>query len=123
MDNQRLGLVMFLVFLSTIGLLILTYVGLFPFYFLQGLIFPLFVSVVFAFFPISMVAYFKDFPRMYLYAIFTGITIFFKLAFESISMIVALTLGGMMCLIGVIFLIKFIKKYTISEGISDGKKE
>jgi hypothetical protein len=96
--------------------LILTPMGVFELIPLEGLMVPLFLGL-FISIPLFIVAYFLDFSRLYVYSIFFGLglllsDLLFPLVGTPFDFLLSFGLPGIMItLIGVYFLISFIKKY------------
>ena len=96
--------------------LILTQLGLFELIPLEGLMMPLILGL-FISIPLSIVAYFLDFSRLYVYSIFFGLgfllsDLFFPLVGTPFDFLLSFGLPGIVItLIGVYLFISFIKKY------------
>jgi hypothetical protein len=77
----------------------------------------LIIGFVVIWLPLSVLAFILKFSRLYIYAIMGGISfflteIFFPLVGEPLDTILSFgIIGGIIFIIGIIFLIKFIKKY------------
>jgi len=95
---------------------ILTPLGLFELIPLEGLMVPL-VLGLFITIPLSIVAYFLDFSRLYVYSIFFGLGYFlsellFPLVGTPLDSLLSFGVPGtVITLIGLYFLISFLKKY------------
>jgi len=82
------------------------------------------LMAVFIGFPFGVVAYFMDFHRLYIYAIFGSLGFFFTEILEifmrpPFSLILTFgTIGGSILVTGIIFLIKFLREYSIPEKLS-----
>ena len=96
--------------------LILTQLGLFELIPLEGLMVPLFFGL-FISIPLSIVAYFLDFSRLYVYAIIFGLgyllsELFYPIVGAPLDSFLSFGVPGIIItLIGVYFLISFLKKY------------
>ena len=95
---------------------IVTPLGLFELFPLQGLMVPLILGL-FITIPLSIVAYFLDYSRLYVYSIFFGLGYFlsdllFPLVGSPLDSILSFGVPGIVItLIGLYFLISFLKKY------------
>jgi len=80
----------------------------------------LILGILFTTIPISLVAYFLDFPRFYIIAVQFGITFFLIEVFsmftlEPFNLILVFALNGSIMIgMGIYFFIKFLKKYPLS---------
>jgi len=96
--------------------LILTQLGLFELIPLEGLMFPLILGLLISI-PLSIVAYFLDFNRLYVYSIFFGLgyflsELFYPLVGAPLDSFLSFGVPGIVItLIGIYFFISFIKKY------------
>ena len=103
-------------------LLVLPYTGLFQGISVGGLLFPLLISTVFIWFPLSLVAFFIKFNRMYVYAIIGGLAFFFSDVLRDFvpylisSCIIFGISGGIILIIGLRIFLKFLKKYPKEGG-------
>ena len=103
-------------------LLVLPYTGLFQGISVGGLLFPLLISTVFIWFPLSLVAFFIKFNRMYVYAIIGGLAFFFSDVLRDFvpylisSCIIFGISGGIILIIGLQIFLKFLKKYPKEGG-------
>lgn len=96
--------------------LILTQLGLFELIPLEGLMMPLILGL-FITIPLFIVAYFLDFTRLYVYSIFFGLgyllsELFYPIVGTPLDSFLSFGLPGIIItLIGVYFLISFLKKF------------
>ena len=95
---------------------VLTPLGLFELIPLEGLMVPLILGL-FITIPLSIVAYFLDFSRLYVYSIFFGLgyllsELFYPLVGTPLDFLLSFGVPGIIItLIGLYFLICFLKKY------------
>lgn len=82
--------------------------------FALSILLGLFISL-----PFGIMAYFLDFPRLYVYALLGGLGFFLIDVFElftsgPLSIILVFGfIGGSIVIVGIVFLIKFLRKYPI----------
>lgn len=95
----------------------LTFFGLLEFLSLTGSLAPLIIGLVAITFPFTIIAYFLDFNRLYIYGLIGGLTFFMSDIIYSVlgspldSIIGFGVPGGIIIFIGLSFLIKFLRKY------------
>jgi hypothetical protein len=96
---------------------ILTFFGLLDFLVLGGSLTPLLIGLIAYTFPFTIVAYFLEFNRLYIYALMGGFSFFISDIIYSIlgspldSIIGFGVPGGIIVVVGLIFFIKFLRKY------------
>jgi hypothetical protein len=96
---------------------ILTFFGLLEFLAIGGSLTPLLIGLISYTFPFTIIAYFLEFNRLYIYALMGGFSFFISDVIYSIlgspldSIIGFGVPGGIMVAVGLIFLIKFLRKY------------
>ena len=102
------GLGFVLWFLAAVKILPIQMEGL-----IIGIIFIINIVLVF-----SLMAYFLDFERLYIYAILYAIPFSVDFILNSSGIIIPLSFicSGIIIAIGIVLLIKFLKKYPISDG-------
>ena len=87
--------------------------------FALSILLGLFISL-----PFGVMAYFLDFPRLYIYALLGGLGFFLIDVFElftsgSLSIILVFgIMGGSIVIVGIVFLIKFLRKYPLPKETS-----
>ncbi len=85
--------------------------------FLDGLI----LGLLFITTPVCFAAYFLQFPRFYLYGLLVGLSFFLSDVFSIFipspfdTLIVFSLISGIMIIMGIVFLIKFLRKYPLSK--------
>jgi hypothetical protein len=98
-------------------LLLLPYIGLFQGVRIEGYFFALIISTLFIWLPLSILAFFIKFNRLYIYAIIGGIAFFISeilldyIPYFLSSCIVFGVSGGIIFSIGLRIFLKFLKKY------------
>ena len=98
-------------------LLVLPYIGLFQGVSVEGYFFALTISTLFIWLPLSIIAFFIKFNRLYIYAIIGGVAFFISDTLRSYfpyllsSFIVFGVSGGIIFAIGLRIFLKFLKKY------------
>ena len=96
---------------------ILTFFGLLDFLAMGGSLTPLLIGLIAYTFPFTIIAYFLEFNRLYIYALMGGFSFFLSDIIYSIlgspldSIIGFGVPGGIIVVIGLIFFIKFLLKY------------
>jgi hypothetical protein len=118
-QKTKKRLVYFLVANVVIGLIlmILTPLALSHILVLEGLLVPLFIGLIFISLPLSILAVFLDYRRLYIYAIifglgFTFTEVLFPLVGTPMDFIISFGLpGGIISFLGFYLLISFLKKY------------
>ncbi|MFX1495252.1 MAG: hypothetical protein ACFFBZ_13280 [Promethearchaeota archaeon] len=96
---------------------ILTFFGLLEILAIWGSLTPLLIGLISYTFPFTIIAYFLQFNRLYIYALMGGFSFFISDVIYSIlgspldSIIGFGVPGGIIVLIGLIFFIKFLRKY------------
>ena len=95
--------------------------GIFNFFNIEGIIRPLVVGLLLITVPLSLLAYFLGYQRLYIYAIFFGLGLFFSdVLYPFVGSPLDLLLGegltGIVAIIiGLAYLVKFLHKYPISK--------
>ncbi|MDX1798886.1 MAG: hypothetical protein R3255_09590 [Candidatus Lokiarchaeia archaeon] len=95
---------------------------------------PLFMALLLGLgsftFPFCVVAFFLDFTRLYFYAFLAGIGLFLTVLINPIvgspmdALLIFGSIGGLIVVIGFYYFIRFLKKYPLSNKVSNnGKKE
>ena len=103
-------------------LLVLPYLGFFQGVSLEGYSFALIISTLFICLPLSVIAFFIKFNRLYIYAIIGGLAFFISdvlrdyVPYFLCSCFVFGVSGGMIFLIGLRTFLKFLKKYPKEGG-------
>jgi hypothetical protein len=98
-------------------LLVLPYIGLFQGVSVEGYFFALIISTLFIWLPLSIIAFFIKFNRLYIYAIIGGVAFFISDTLRGYfpyllsSFIVFGVSGGIIFAIGLRIFLKFLKKY------------
>lgn len=119
--NKVLGLFMLLMVAFTIITFIFTLIGIFNIQ-LPGFLVMLLIGLLFITLPFSLIAYFIQLKRIYLYAIFGGLGLFFS---ELLTPVIPspfndiIPFGGtglIITLTGITILLKFIRKYSEKEA-------
>ncbi len=96
---------------------ILTFFGLLEILAIGGSLTPLLIGLISYTFPFTIIAYFLQFNRLYIYALMGGFSFFISDVIYSIlgspldSIIGFGIPGGIIVAVGLIFLIKFLRKY------------
>jgi len=96
---------------------ILTFFGLLEFLALAGSLTPLLLGLISYTFPFTIIAYFLDFNRLYIYALMGGFSFFISVNIYSIlgspldGIIGFGVPGGIIIAVGLILFIKFLRKY------------
>ncbi len=96
---------------------ILTFFGLLEILAIGGSLTPLLIGLISYTFPFTIIAYFLQFNRLYIYALMGGFSFFISDVIYSIlgspldSIIGFGVPGGIIVAVGLIFLIKFLRKY------------
>ncbi|MFX0019055.1 MAG: hypothetical protein ACFFAK_06865 [Promethearchaeota archaeon] len=96
---------------------ILTFFGLLEFIILAGSFTPLLIGLISYTIPFTIIAYFLEFNRLYIYALMGGFSFFISDIIYSIlgspldSIIGFGVPGGIIVVVGLIFFIKFLRKY------------
>jgi len=96
---------------------ILTFFGLLEILAIGGSLTPLLIGLISYTFPFTIIAYFLEFNRLYIYALMGGFSFFISDVIYSIlgspldSIIGFGVPGGIIVAVGLIFLIKFLRKY------------
>ncbi|MFX1590990.1 MAG: hypothetical protein ACFFC1_22875 [Promethearchaeota archaeon] len=96
---------------------ILTFFGLLDFLAIGGSLTPLLIGLIAYTFPFTIVAYFLEFNRLYIYALMGGFSFFLSDIIYSIlgspldSILGFGVPGGIIVVIGLVFLIKFLRNY------------
>jgi hypothetical protein len=124
-QTRQNKLKIFLAFNVIIGLIVflLTITDLMTPIFTLGLITPLIIGILFFTVPLTIIAYFLEFSRLFLYSIIFGFTFFlsellFPITGAPFDTVIAFVIPGfIVVLIGLIFLIKFIRKYPKPKSI------
>jgi hypothetical protein len=110
--------------INTIVLLIfflLTLAGIFQYFQFNVIIVPLLIGVCFIWFPLSVVAYFLKYNRLFLYSLLGGLSFILSellypfLGFPLNDFLLFGTSGGVIIIIGIIYFIIFLKKYPLSK--------
>ena len=103
-------------------LLLLPYIGLFHGVRVEGYFFALIISTLFIWLPLSILAFFIKFNRLYIYAIIGGVAFFISEILRDYipdflsSCIVFGVSGGIIFSIGLRIFLKFLKKYPKEGG-------
>ena len=103
-------------------LLVLPYIGLFQGVSVEGYFFALTISTLFIWLPLSIIAFFIKFNRLYIYAIIGGVAFFISEILRDYipdflsSCIVFGVSGGIIFSIGLRIFLKFLKKYPKEGG-------
>ncbi|NHJ22797.1 MAG: hypothetical protein EAX91_17770 [Candidatus Lokiarchaeota archaeon] len=119
--KRLLGFLLFNVILAVFFLFI-NLSGLFETLNIGGLTQPLLVGLLLISVPLSILAYFLEFHRLYVYAIFFGLGFFisellYPLVGSPLDIFLSLGLEGIaVILIGLIYLIKFLRKYPSTKN-------
>ncbi len=96
---------------------ILTFFGLLDFLAIGGSLTPLLIGLIAYTLPFTIIAYFLEFNRLYIYALMGGFSFFLSDIIYSIlgspldSILGFGVPGGIIVVIGLVFLIKFLRKY------------
>ena len=99
--------------LILIIILILTVNSLFQQIPLRGPMLLLVLGLLFATLPLSILAYLMQFPRLYMYGLVIGFGLFLAGIFDYSLTIISM--GIIVLIIGIIYLIKFVKKYPLPD--------
>ena len=86
---------------------------------LQSIHYPMMIIAVALFIAWSLIAYFRDFPRLYIYAFLAAISVIFtgtNVQNNPMGVFTWSLTSIVMIVIGIILLVKFIKKYPIPKG-------
>ena len=103
-------------------LLVLPYIGLFQGVLVEGFFFALIISTIFIWLPLSLIAFFIKFNRLYIYAIIGGMAFFISdilrdyVPYFLLSCIIFGISGGIIFVIGLRIFLKFLKKYPKEGG-------
>ena len=103
-------------------LLVLPYIGLFQGVLVEGFFFALIISTIFIWLPLSLIAFFIKFNRLYIYAIIGGMAFFISdilrdyVQYFLLSCIIFGISGGIIFVIGLRIFLKFLKKYPKERG-------
>ena len=113
-----------LVFLSTNALILLLFViftplGIFDLLPFEGLAIPIFIGITFITLPLSVIAYFLEFNRLFFYALVSGFSFFLtellnQLVGAPLDAILPFTfIGSLVLVIGFVYLRRFLKTYPL----------
>ncbi len=124
--KKKLMVFLISMFFLNIVLLIVPFTGLLNNLKIDAYFFALGVGLFIAV-PFSVVAYFLDFRRLYIYAIiflpsFLFIEFLYPFLGNYASLSVFLTIGGSIVAVGLRFLIKFLKNYRIPKEGADNER-
>ncbi len=95
--------------------------GIFIFFNIEGIVRPLGVGLLLITVPLSILAYFLEYHRLYFYAIFFGLGFFFSellypLLGSPLDLILSIgSIGIAVIFIGLIYFIQFLRKYPLSQ--------
>jgi len=95
--------------------------GIFDFFNIEGLARPLVIGLLLITVPLSILAYFLEYHRLYLYAIFFGLGFFFSellypLLGSPLDLFLSIgSIGIAVIFIGFVYFIQFLRKYSISQ--------
>lgn len=115
-----LGLLIFNIFLALL-FLIIDVGGIFTLFNIEGLVRPLIIGLLLITTPLSILAYFLQYYRLYPYALSFGLSFFFSellypLVGEPLDLFISQGLVGIVILIiGLIYFIQFLLKYPLSQ--------
>lgn len=121
MKKRLLGFLLFNFILAVLFLFI-NLSGLFESLNIGGLTEPLLIGLLLITVPLSILAYFLEFHRLYIYAIFFGLgfsisELLYPLVGSPLDLFLSLGLGGIIViLIGLIYFIKFLRKYPSTQN-------
>lgn len=110
--------------INTIVLLIfflLTLAGIFQYFQFDVIIVPLLIGVCFIWLPLSVVAYFLKYNRLFLYSLLGGLSFILSellypfLGFPLNDFLLFGISGGVIIIIGIIYFTLFLKKYHLSK--------
>ena len=110
--------------INTIVLLIfflLTLAGIFEYFQFDVIIVPLLIGVCFIWLPLSVVAYFLKYNRLFLYSLLGGLSFILSellypfLGFPLNDFLLFGTSGGVIIIIGIIYFTLFLKKHPLSK--------
>jgi hypothetical protein len=117
-DQRKVKIYLGINVIFGVVILLLQMTGVFGFItsqrFALSILLGLFISL-----PFGIMAYYLDFPRLYIYALLGGLGFFLIDLFElftsgSLSIILVFgIMGGSIVIVGVVFLIKFLRKYPL----------
>jgi MFS family permease len=119
--QKRLKIFLLVNVLFGVTVFVLTFFGLFEFLAIAGSLIPLLIGLLSFTIPFSIVAYFLGFNRLYIYSLMAGFSFFVS---EIISQILGSPLdsiigfgvpGGIIVIIGIVYLLKFLHKYPKPE--------
>jgi hypothetical protein len=118
--QQKLKIFLFAFFILNVILFLLPLTGILNYVQFEPLLFSLILGISMFTFPFSIIAYFLDFTRLYIYAFLTGIGFFLTDLLNPIfgsPIDIFLTFGisgGIIVIIGLYLFIRFLKKYPLS---------
>jgi len=119
--QKRLKIFLLVNVLFGVTVFILTIFGLLEFLAIAGSLTPLLIGLVSFTIPFSIVAYFLGFNRLYIYSLMAGFSFFVS---EIISQILGSPLdsiigfgapGGIIVIIGIVYLLRFLRRYPKPE--------
>ncbi|MFX0177993.1 MAG: hypothetical protein ACFE85_17385 [Candidatus Hodarchaeota archaeon] len=100
---------------------LLTIAGIFQNIQIDVIIFPIFIGVCFIWLPLSVVAYFLKYNRLFLYSLIGGLSFILSellypfLGFPLNDFLLFGISGGVIIIIGIVYFILFLKKYPLSK--------
>ena len=119
-DQRKVKIYLGINVLFGVVILLLQMTGMFKFIIIQrfalSILLGLFISL-----PFGIMAYFLDFPRLYIYALLGGLGFFLIDLLElftsgPLSMFLVFgIIGGSIVIVGIVFLIKFLRKYPLPD--------
>lgn len=122
-DQRKLKIFLSLNVLLGVVVMLVQMSGIFKLLNIRGSALSLLLGV-FISFPFGVVAYYMDFPRLYIYAVLGGVGFFLTdisdlFIGSPFSLIITFGLiGGSILVTGFVFLIKFVRKYPLPEKLS-----
>lgn len=119
--QKRLKIFLLVNVLFGVTVFILTFFGLFEFLAIAGSLTPLLIGLISFTIPFSIVAYFLGFNRLYIYSLMAGFSFFVS---DIVSQFLESPLdsiigfgvpGGIIVIIGIVYLLRFLQKYPKPE--------
>lgn len=115
--KKKLALILGVQVIITILMVIFTAFGLFQYIQINSIIIMLMIGLLFVALPIGIIAYFWDFPRLYVYGLLGGSGFFIAEILNPIIgqpfdlFIPYIIISGSMLIVGMSYFIRFLKKY------------
>jgi len=115
--NKKIAIILGAQVIITCLMVIFTVLGLFQYVQINSVIVMLLIGLLFVALPITILAYFWDFPRLYIYGLLGGSGFFIAellnpILGQPLDLFIPYTfISGSMIIVGMYYFIKFLKKY------------